>query len=80
MSKIEKAKRLEGYTTTIHFLECHFCGEKLESNEGNEITSAMFLLGAVENGWKEVTSRAFQVVAAACPECAVSEKARRDRC
>lgn len=55
-------------------IECHFCGESATSKDLSPRVVRLNPVGAgailAAKGWREVTSRKFQVVAAACPKCA----------
>lgn len=57
---------LKAYVKVSHAIECHFCGdtEYCDKETRIEATEVFYHLG-----WREVTSKTYQVVAAACPTC-----------
>lgn len=62
---------LEKHIATKHEIQCHFCGFIGVCDFSQEMTS---ILGACAwfygKGWRQVSSRKFQAIAAACPDCA----------
>jgi hypothetical protein len=68
------AQRIEKHVAYKWEVECHFCGEVTTNDDVRPHVTMIDPLVAgpwlAAHGWREVTSRKYQVVAAACPKCA----------
>lgn len=75
--KAEKAQRLCPYLQAVLTIECHFCGRTEEHEMSLDDSRTGVALVMFDNGWREVTSKYFGVVAPACPECAKAKDKER---
>jgi hypothetical protein len=68
-----KALKLTHYMSSQTTVECHFCGESYTVDSADHDSPEGFALHLYAVGWREVNSRYFQVIAAACPACATGK-------
>lgn len=72
----EEAVKLENHLTRKFHIECHFCGMEWESGDINNDPTNTHLaaLRIHKDGWREITSEEYNVIAPACPNCAKEVK------
>lgn len=71
------SNKLTNHVRTEMSVSCHFCGMNHSVQLDHEVENLTeFVNSLYRDGWREITSRAYNVVSIACPEC-VSKKSSR---